>query len=298
MKANSVQGCCISIVTPSFNQAAFLEEALWSVKNQHYPYTEHLIIDGGSTDRTIEILRNYSSQPDWKHLSWVSEHDRGQSDALNKGFRMARGQIVGWLNSDDRYRSGCFRSVLEGFRKYPNMDVVYGDYTWIDERGRITQIRREIGFSHFILKYHHTLCIPSTATFFKRRIFEEGQFIDEDLHYSMDYEFFLRLAGTGYRFKHIRRLLADFRWHSQSKTVLASDGQLREFEGIVTKNSALLKRFRGQNARNLVLKGLRVIAASRRYSEKLLRGSYVGQLWPSLVRGSTPDEETAGLRVD
>lgn len=278
----------ISIVTPSYNQVAFLEEALLSVKNQSYPSVEHLVIDGGSTDGSVEMLKHYSGQDGWEHLRWVSERDRGQSDALNKGFRQATGDLVGWLNSDDRYRSGCFRSVVQGFEKYGWADVIYGDYTWINERGQITQVRREASFSYFILKYHHTLCIPSTATFIRRRVFQEGQFIDEDLHYSMDYEYFLRLARSGYRFKHISGLLADFRWHSQSKTVATGEGQVREFEQIVRQNSTLLKHFHSNASQTMVLKCLRMVAASLRYSEKLLRGCYVGQVWPSLVERTSP----------
>ncbi len=98
----------ISIVTPSYNQAPFIEEALQSVKDQNYPSLEHIVIDGASTDSTVSILEKYSQTPGWQHLRWVSERDQGQSDALNKGFRMAKGDIIGWLNSDDRYRPFCF----------------------------------------------------------------------------------------------------------------------------------------------------------------------------------------------
>lgn len=273
----------ISVVTPSYNQAAFIEETLRSVKDQGYPNTEHLVIDGGSTDGTVEMLRSYSSQPGWEHLRWISEPDQGQSDALNKGLRMVTGDLVGWLNSDDRYRTGCFEAVVEGFQRHARADVIYGDYTWIDAQGTITQIRREISFSYFILQYHHTLYIPSTATFLRHRVFEEGQFINPALHYSMDYEFFLRLARLGYRFKHISRLLADFRWHSESKTVSSVSGQYREFDQIVKESSTLLKRFQRDRSRELALRCLRATAALLRYSEKLLRGCYVGQLWPSMV---------------
>jgi glycosyltransferase involved in cell wall biosynthesis len=278
----------ICIVTPSFNQAAFIAEALESVKAQHYPATEHIVIDGGSTDGTVDILRRYSSEPGWDHLRWVSERDRGQSDALNKGFRMATGDIVGWLNSDDRYRLSCFRSVVKGFEINPGTDILYGDYTWIDEQGQITQIRREIAFSYFILKYHHTLYIPSTATFYRSKIFDDGNFIDENLHFSMDYEFFLRLARTGYHFKHISKLLADFRWHSRSKTVASVESQFREFDQIVRQNSPLLRRFSGSVTQEIALRWLRFLAASLRYSEKLVRGCYVGQLWPSVFKRAAP----------
>lgn len=264
----------ISIVTPSFNQAAFIDDALKSVKNQGCSALEHIVVDGASTDGTVEILDRCSSQPGWVHLRWVSEPDRGQSDALNKGFRLATGDIIGWLNSDDRYRPGCFEAVVAAFSEYPQADIIYGDYTCIDEKGKLKQIRREISFNQFILLYHQSLYIPSTATFFRRRIFEEGNFIDVDLQYSMDYEFFLRLARRGYRFKHISGLLADFRWHSQSKSIASTDGQVRELDQIVRSNSQLLARLPTDGLRTLALHCLRAVAAGLRYSEKLIKGYY------------------------
>lgn len=271
----------ISIVTPSFNQACFIEEALQSVKEQSYPAAEHLVIDGGSSDGTVEILKRYSSQPGWEHLHWISERDRGQSDALNKGFRTATGDIVGWLNSDDRYRSGCFQTIVDGFQKHDEADVIYGDYTWVDEKGKITQVRREISFSRFILLYHRVLYIPSTATFFNRRIFEKGEFINTDLHYSMDYEFFVRLAQHGYRFKHVSGLLADFRWHSSSKTVTNAAAQSKEVDEVVRQYSRPLRRCPTRATQTLGLRVLRAAAAGARYFEKLLRGYYFGQWIPS-----------------
>src|SRR5690242_2268039 len=102
-----------SIVTPSFNQAAFIQDAIFSVTKQRAEQVEHWVIDGGSTDGTIDLLRLHSDSNTGKTLQWVSEPDRGQSDALNKGFSRATGDIVGWLNSDDRYRDGCFEKVAK-----------------------------------------------------------------------------------------------------------------------------------------------------------------------------------------
>jgi glycosyltransferase involved in cell wall biosynthesis len=264
----------ISIVTPSFNQATFIEEALWSVRDQNYPSTEHWVIDGGSTDGTVEILKRYRSRPGWEHLRWVSERDRGQSDALNKGFRMATGDIIGWLNSDDRYRPGCFQSVLDGFHRHRNADVLYGDYTWIDVNGRVTCIRREIEFSKFILAYHRVLYIPTPSTFFRRRIFADGNFIDMQFHYAMDYDFFLRLANRGYRFRHIPQLLADFRWHQNSKTGSQSERQFAEYDRIALNNSRLLQVVPEDAARKVAFFVLRKVAGTRRYAEKFVRGYY------------------------
>jgi hypothetical protein len=191
---------------------------------------------------------------------------------------MATGDVVGWLNTDDRYRPGCFRAVVDAFEKNPDVDVLYGDYTWIDESGRVLKIRREIEFSQFVLSYHRVLYIPSTATFFRRRIFDEGNFIDVQYDYAMDYEYFLRLAEKGYRFKHISGLLADFRWHSKSKTGACPEKMLAEHDAIAATYSKVLRRIRNDTSRKLALSALRFAAAGLRYSEKLVRGYYLGQI--------------------
>jgi glycosyltransferase involved in cell wall biosynthesis len=271
----------ISIVTPSFNQGAFIEEALLSVKEQNYPDVEHIVVDGASTDGTVHILRRYAGKPGWRHLRWISEPDRGQSDALNKGFRMATGNVIGWMNSDDRYRHGCFATITEGFTKHPNADILYGDYTWMDENGQITDIRREIEFSRFILSYHHVLYIGTVSTFFRRRLFEDGNFLDINLQYAMDYEFFLRLAEKGYHFQHLPSILADFRWHAESKSSAHSEGQFAEQNALAVMHSPFLRGMRGTLSQKLTLKGLRFAAAVLRYTEKMLRGYYFEQFWTS-----------------
>jgi glycosyltransferase involved in cell wall biosynthesis len=268
----------ISIVTPSFNQAQFLEECLKSVQSQSWTAVEHIVMDGASADNTVKILKRYSGKASYGHLHWTSEPDQGQSDALNKGFRMATGDIVGWLNSDDRYRPECFRTVVNAFEKNPGADILYGDYTWIDESGRVLKIRREIEFSQFVLSYHRVLYIPTTATFFRRRIFDEGNFVDLQYHYSMDYEFFLRLAQKGYRFKHVPGLFADFRWHSNSKGGAHPERQFAEHDAIAASYSKLLGKLRNDTPKRLTLSALRVAAAGLRYSEKLIRGYYLGQI--------------------
>ena len=263
-----------SIVTPSFNQAAFIEDALKSVRRQRLHEVEHWVIDGGSTDDTTDLLRRYSDSGSGKGLQWISEPDRGQSDALNKGFSRATGDIVGWLNSDDRYRDGCFERVAKVFEQHPDIDIVYGDYTWIDEQGYVFRVRREIEFSHFILLYHRVLYIPSTATFFRRRIFEEGNRLNEHWQYAMDFDFFLMLAGRGYRYRHIPAVLADFRFHQNSKTCATPHRQLEEVDSIAGLYSPLLNRLQRPATRRATLAMLRSCAGALRYSEKLLRGYY------------------------
>jgi hypothetical protein len=186
----------------------------------------------------------------------------------------AEGDVIGWLNSDDRYRPGCFDRVAEAFRQHPEVDIVYGDYTWIDESGRISRIRREIEFSKFILLYHRVLYIPTTATFFRRRIFEHGHRLDESLHYALDFEFFVRLAARGYRFRHLPSILADFRFQPSSKTCITPHKQLEEVDKVMFLYSPVLRRLQGPGFQLAASALLRSAAATLRYGEKLLRGYY------------------------
>jgi len=272
-----------SIVTPSFNQAAFIEEALLSVRQQGGDNIEHLVLDGASRDGTIAILRRHAEESRGTHLRWLSEPDHGQSDALNKGFDSAKGEIVGWLNSDDRYRPGCFEYIARVFRQHPEVDVVYGDYTWIDEAGHVFRIRREIEFSYFVLLHHRVPYIASTAAFFRRRIFDDGNRLDEHLHYAMDYEFFVRLAARGYRFLHVPAILADFRFQPASKTVTAADRQAEEIDAIMHRYSPVLCKLQKPLPRSLAVALLRSSAAIMRYSEKLFRGYYLTQFRPATL---------------
>jgi glycosyltransferase involved in cell wall biosynthesis len=267
----------ISIVTPSYNQCQFLEFALESVRAQNYPSIEHIVIDGASTDGSVAYLRSLTGKPGWKHVRWTSEPDAGQSDALNKGFRLASGQVVGWLNSDDVYRRGCFETVSRAFEQQLT-DVLYGDTTWIDEKGALLQVRREIGFSPFVMLYHRALCVPTASTFFARRIFEDGNFLDIEYRYAMDLEFFLRLQRKGYKFRHIPELLADFRWHSASKSSSAALKQFGERDEILPLYSPLLANCSSVLLRQALLSSMRSSAAIRYWGEKFLRGFYFERL--------------------
>jgi glycosyltransferase involved in cell wall biosynthesis len=267
-----------SIVTPSFNQARFIGEALESVQLQNYDNYEHLIVDGMSTDGTLDILRSQTTDKRGNNILWVSELDSGQSEALNKGFRWANGEIVGWLNSDDRYRPRCFEFVAKAFEDNPNVDIVYGDYRVISEVGETLAIRREIAFSAFVLMYHHALYIPTTATFFRRRVFEQDNWLDEKLQYAMDLDFFIRLSERGYRFMHIPRILADFRLQPDSKTCGSPSKQKNEHQQVVFAIAPLVRSLKSHRSKTAVLFLLRSIAYVRRYSEKLVRGYYWSKL--------------------
>jgi glycosyltransferase involved in cell wall biosynthesis len=271
------RGPLISIVTPSFNQAGFIREALGSVRLQTYGNYEHLVIDGMSTDGTVATLQALAAN-DSHNLKWVSEPDGGQSEALNKGFALAKGEIIGWLNSDDRYRAGCFEYVVQAFADNPDVDILYGDYLLVDESGKVLQVRREIEFNAFVLLYHRVLYIPTTATFFRRRVFRENNWLDEKLHYAMDLEFFIRLAARGYRFKHIPQIIADFRIHPASKSCSAPARHRMEHQKVVFASAPTLRRLKSPVLRRSMLSFLRSLAAVERYSEKLLKGYYWQQV--------------------
>jgi len=150
----------ISIVTPSFNQGQYIASAIESVLSQQYASFEHIIVDNCSTDNTASILKSFP------HLKVICGKDQGQSDALNKGFKMATGDIVGWLNADDKYLGGSLQHASQAFIDHPDYDLVYGDYRFVDVNGHLIRNRRELAFDSFMLKYLHVLYIPSTTTFF------------------------------------------------------------------------------------------------------------------------------------
>jgi glycosyltransferase involved in cell wall biosynthesis len=221
----------MSIITPSFNQALFVEETLRSVKSQEYPALEHIVMDGASTDGTVDILKRYSVTPGWEHLRWVSELDKGQSHALNKGFRLATGDIIGWLNSDDIYEPSCLANVVKAFEANPGIDFVYGDYEIMDGAGKGLLSKKEIAFDWDIM-----LCglnyIAQPNVFFRRRVFAEIGYLNDALHFVMDYEFWLRAASHGLRFHHIPYPLAACRWHVDAKTVSQRPRIQQELRGV------------------------------------------------------------------
>jgi len=202
----------VSIVTTSHNQASFIEKTIRSVMEQNYPDIEHIIIDGASTDGTIEILRKYD------HLIWVSEPDKSQSDALNKGLRMVNGDIIGMLNSDDLYKPGIVPLVVEEFQNNPNLDLIYGDCDYIDENDEVLFTYKAPAFN---FKKLITCCynyIPPMSTFFRKRVLDTIGPFNPNLKYAMDHDFFIRV-GLKCNIKKVDYVLGEFRIHDTSKTV-------------------------------------------------------------------------------
>jgi glycosyltransferase involved in cell wall biosynthesis len=221
----------ISIVTPSLNQGAYIEENIKSVLKQKYPNFEHIIIDGGSTDDTIDILKKYD------HLIWVSRKDGGQSEAINRGFKMARGEIIGWLNSDDCYEPNTLFTVVKELNRAGNRNVVFGDCYAIDEKGnRIGYFKGNLPHPKDWLKYwEKEYRIPQPSVFFYREVLSRTGYLDEDIHYVMDDEFWLRIREH-YQFHYINKPLACARIHNCAKSTLRGWNFEREWFKILRKN--------------------------------------------------------------
>lgn len=204
----------ISIVTPSYNQGKFLEKTILSVLEQDYPNLEYIIIDGGSTDESVEIIKKYADRLTY----WVSEPDRGQSHALNKGFALATGEIIAWINSDDYYEPEVFEKISACFLSNPEINILMGDCNLVNEEGDVFEkvINYERGIRE-LKRYWVEYSIPTQpAIFFRRGLLEKFGFLDETLHYSMDFDLWLRFARENTLF-HVDLILANYRFHPQAK---------------------------------------------------------------------------------
>ncbi len=203
----------ISIITPSYNQGQFLERTILSVLNQNYRNYEYIIIDGGSTDNTINIIKKYE-----KYLKfWISEPDRGQADAINKGFSKSEGEIIAWINSDDMYLPDAFRLAAETYRLHPDASIIYGDYIKVDADDKCIALRRQPSFDYRTCLYGY-LTVMQPASFFQKGAYLKTNGLDTSFEYSLDYDLIVNLATKG-KVIHIRKYLAAFRLHPSSKSV-------------------------------------------------------------------------------
>jgi len=203
----------ISIVIPSFNQAKFLEETLVSVLNQDYLEREILVFDGGSTDGSVDIIRRYAD----RLAFWVSERDGGQSQAIANGKRRSRGELVGWLNSDDVLKPGTLSRVAAAARRAGTTDAVFhGGHDVIDENGRVMDITPAFADTDWCRRHlGPVICQP--GTFYGRAAYERLGGVDTSLHYGMDMDLWLRFFGAGVPFVRVPGYKASFRRHSQQK---------------------------------------------------------------------------------
>ncbi len=204
-------------MTPSFNQANFLEETICSVLEQDYPNLEYIIVDGGSTDGSLEIIQKFEDQLAW----WVSEADQGQTDAINKGFARAKGEILAWLNSDDTYLENAVSEAVEFLEAHPDVGAVYGDANLVDEQGAVIGKfpARQTDFDRLMRGYVH---IPQQATFFRGKLWKQVGPLDPSFFFAMDYDLWVRLAKEA-PLVYLPRLWANFRLHGDAKTIEADD---------------------------------------------------------------------------
>ena len=215
----------VSIVTPSFNQGEFIERTLLSVAKQQGAAIEHVVIDGGSSDNTVEILRKFRPA-----VQWVSEKDNGQTNAVNKGIQATDGDIIGWLNSDDIYYPNAIAKVTSFFEANPDVDVVYGQADHIDVHDWPFESYPTEPFD--FARLHDTSFICQPALFFRRRVVEQHGLLDESLHYCMDYEYWLRLGKAGVRFAYLEEKLAGSRLYAENKTLGAKVKVHREINNM------------------------------------------------------------------
>jgi glycosyltransferase involved in cell wall biosynthesis len=200
----------VSIITPSFNQAAYLEQTMQSVLEQDYPRIEYLVVDGASTDNSVDIIRKYENKLAW----WVSEKDRGQADAINKGFARATGEIIAWLNSDDYYLAGTVSAAVKIFAAHPEVVLVYGNMLAVDEHGKTFNT-----LNYKQLTLEDLLCfqiIGQPAVFMRRSALQTAGGLDPTFHFLLDHHLWIRLAQQG-KILHVDQTWSAARYHAEAK---------------------------------------------------------------------------------
>lgn len=218
----------VSIVTPSFNSGSFVEATIRSVLDQGYPAIEHIICDGGSTDNTIDILKKYP------HLNWVSEPDKGQSDAINKGFAKAKGEFIGWLNSDDIYHGANLTAAVDYLEKHPDVDMIYTDLYIIDEAGN--RIGSTEGKPFSLMGVIKDNPVKQPTLLMRRRVIDELKGVDKQYHFVMDRELWLRMAMAGMKVTYLPgEFFASFRLCSGTKTFEGTPNFRQEWFEVMSK---------------------------------------------------------------
>ena len=244
----------ITIVTPSFNQVDFLERTILSVLDQNYPNLEYIIIDGGSTDGSVEIIKKYE-----KYLSyWVSEKDNGQSQAINKGLKKATSEWVAWQNSDDIFYPGTFHAMVDAARKTSQSNLIIGNMNLIDEQDHIINKLKYVTPTYQSL-LSEGMVLTNQAAFWRRSVHEKIGYLNEDLHYGFDYEWFLRLLQFS-RATHVNQTWGGLRMHLQTKT--------SQFQALFDQEYAQIRYGRQVSVTQLRFYQL------RRFSLMLARGDF------------------------
>jgi len=210
----------VSIVTPSYNQGQFIGATLDSILSQDYPNLELIVMDGGSTDNTVDVLKTYTDP----RLSWVSERDNGQTHAINKGLARAKGEILAYLNSDDVYMPNMIAFSVDYLEKHPDIGAVYGDNYLIDAEGNTLSLRRSFPFPQSLKEVR----ISQPSLFWRKSVTDKIGLFDERFHYTMDTEYWWRMAINGFQLAYVEGGRAGYRLHGTSKTVSQEKGFIRD----------------------------------------------------------------------
>jgi glycosyltransferase involved in cell wall biosynthesis len=219
----------VTVVTPSYNQGRYLEETIRSVLEQDYPNVEYIVVDGGSTDESVEIIQKYSA----RLAHWVSEPDRGQADAINKGFRLATGDFLAWLNSDDCYDPGFIRGMVQLFRDRPGVDLIYRDVRQgTSPNDTAPRYGQAITYSDMVRTVN--VPIPQMAAMWRRSIVDRVGFLDPKWRVVLDREYFLRIGLHG-TMEYVPGIVGFFRHHADSKSIAEEPYWIREIPALYTE---------------------------------------------------------------
>lgn len=219
----------ITVVTPSFNQGKFIEETIRSVLLQGYPNLEYIVVDGGSTDQSVEVIRKYTPFLDY----WGSEPDSGQANAINKGFYRSTGEIMGWLNSDDFLLPRALERIAAGFINHPSDSIVTGFRKVYDQQGRFARNFINDLPTNYYIRHYCPIC--QETTYWRRSLWKKLGPLDEEFHYAMDYEFWLRALDSGYSFRLLPSYLGAFRDHPEGKSSTWQDVYQRDMNALYAR---------------------------------------------------------------
>lgn len=228
----------ISIITPSFNQGKFIARSIESVKKQCGVEIEHIVFDNCSTDSSSVVLAEYAKNHGNIKLHLYVEHDKGQTSVINRGFLHAAGDVVCWLNTDEFFYDGVLAKVADYFESNPEVDVLFGDFNYVDSDGNHIKTRIANSYSESMLLYYGCY-IPSCSTFIRRRVISTGQLLDEAYRVTMDYEYYVRLAKVGYKFAYFKSVLAGFTLHANNISTTQYVRRLHERRMVLDKYSNL-----------------------------------------------------------
>ena len=246
----------LSFVIPTRNQARFLPQCIDGCLAQDVPGAEIVVVDGASTDDTTNVLASYGDK-----IRWVSEKDRGQSEAINKGIRMAKGELIAWINSDDYYVGPtALGSLLDAFEAEPNVDIAYGNGIRVDASGAVLgDYRAHVVANVAQIVTHPASFVLQPSLMFRRALFLEVGGVDESLHYTMDYELWIRMFTAARKARYVPATIACARYHADAKSIAAMGKQIRE--ALDVKRAAMDRLSLGIVDRALAFAGVASMAA-------------------------------------